>query len=290
MKTNYDIEFHNVANIFPMMTQQEMESLKEDISKNGLREPIYLHDGKIIDGRNRFIACLEIGIKPIFRNYEGPENELIDFVISLNLHRRHLNTSQKACLAVEILPELEKNTKENLSKKMSAIRKGDSEVSAKLQNLNSSQTASRIFGVSERYIFDAKKLLKASDILFNEVRKGKLTLQQAKKQLNQNEVSAKLQNPETGSTKAVDFSKADLKKINELVTELGISEQKAQEYIIKKKQERTKKTVTKSNDTQTTYKEVKFRIPQDAKDKLQTEAKNQGISLSELLRDLLVRV
>ncbi len=277
---NTTIEFHAVANLFPMMTATELESLKEDISQNGLREPIYLYEGKIIDGRNRYIACLEIGTKPIFRKYEGTEDNLIDFVISLNLVRRHLNTSQKACLAVEILPELEKRTKANLSKKMSAIRTGDSEVSAKLQNLNSSQTASKIFGVSERYIFDAKKLSKESEALFNEVRKGRLTLQQAKKQLTEVEVSAKLQKPDFTEI----LTKNDLKRIHELVSELGITEQKARDYIIKRKKSKQPKN---NQDTHSVLKEVKFRLSEDTKNRLQSFAKKQGKSLSETIREML---
>lgn len=285
MTANKQIEFHEVANIFPMMTAVEIDSLKQDIATNGLREPIWLYNDRIIDGRNRYIACLESGVTPIFRNYEGQEESLLDFVISLNLHRRHLNTSQKACLAVEILPQLEKSTKENLSKKMSAIRKGETEDSAILQNLNSSQKASKIFGVSERYIFDAKKLSKDSAMLFTEVLEGKLSLQQAKKQLKQSEVSAILQKPESKpETNAVVLSKIDLKKINEFVSEFGISEQKAREYIIKQKTKRMPKTPSKSKGD---FKEVKVRIPQVDKDKLQLVAKQRHITVSELLRELL---
>jgi len=282
MSKNPTIEFHAYANLFPMMSPAEMELLKDDISKNGQREPIYLYDGKIIDGRNRYIACLETGTKPKFRKYEGTERELLYFVLSLNFHRRHLNTSQKACFAVNILPEIEKHTKENLSKKMSAIRTGDTEASAKLQNLNSSQMASKIGGVSERYIFDAKKLLKDSPLLFNEVLSGKISIQQAKKQLTENQDSAKLQKPEP--TPTADLSKLDLKRIHDLVSELGISEQKARDYILKRKKART--AHSKENQSGS-FKELKFRLPEDTKIKLQNLAKLRGQSLSETLRILL---
>lgn len=114
---NNKYKFHYVANIFPMMTASEFNSLKDDISSNGLREPIWLFNNQIIDGRNRYLACTETNTEPLFRNYEGDESTLIDFVISLNLQRRHLNTSQKACLAIELLPEIEKRTKDNFRKK-----------------------------------------------------------------------------------------------------------------------------------------------------------------------------
>lgn len=281
------LKFHDVANIFPMMTATEFETIKNDIAINGLREPIYLYEGKIIDGRNRYNACLETGVKPIYRNYEGTENELIDFVISLNLHRRHLTTSQKACLAVELLPELEKRTKENLKKKMSAIRTGNNEVYAKLQKLeNSSKIASSIFDVSERYIFDAKKILKESKALFNAVRDGKFTLQKAFKELHKDQDTAKLQKPE--NVVNIELSKNDEKKIKQYVSEMKVSEHVAREFILRHK--RITQPKQTQPDTHSAYKEIKFRITQDTKEKLQTLAKQQGKSVSEILRNLLAKL
>lgn len=50
------LEFHPVANIFPMMTREEAEGLKADIAAHGLKEPVWVHDGRIVDGRNRYAA------------------------------------------------------------------------------------------------------------------------------------------------------------------------------------------------------------------------------------------
>lgn len=58
-------EFHEVANIFPLMRKEEFNELKNDISENGLREPIWLDkDGKIIEGKNRYLACRDLGVPP----------------------------------------------------------------------------------------------------------------------------------------------------------------------------------------------------------------------------------
>lgn len=100
-------EFHEVANIFPLMQGEEFDALKADIAANGLREPVWLHtDGRIIDGRNRYRACCELGIEPMYRTWDG-NGSLVSFVVSLNLHRRHLSSGQKAMIAAEILPLLE---------------------------------------------------------------------------------------------------------------------------------------------------------------------------------------
>lgn len=63
MKTICGYPVHPVANKFPMIAGSEFESLKQDIELRGLRYPIELLDGKIIDGRNRALACQELGIK-----------------------------------------------------------------------------------------------------------------------------------------------------------------------------------------------------------------------------------
>ena len=47
---------HPIANIFPRMSDTEFDELVEDIKKNGLQEHIWLYEGKILDGRNRYEA------------------------------------------------------------------------------------------------------------------------------------------------------------------------------------------------------------------------------------------
>lgn len=95
------IEYHPAASIFPMMTAQEFMDLKADIADNGLREPIWMYQGKIVDGRNRYRACVDLGIEPDFREWTG-DGDIVKFVLSLNLHRRHLNESQRAMVAEKV--------------------------------------------------------------------------------------------------------------------------------------------------------------------------------------------
>jgi hypothetical protein len=78
--------------------------LVEDIKANGLQEQITLYEGKILDGRNRYRACVEVGheLKLLrqIKNYDGKDP--LGFVLSANLHRRHLDTSQRAVIAGEL--------------------------------------------------------------------------------------------------------------------------------------------------------------------------------------------
>jgi len=63
--TNYEI--HPKADELPMMNDKEFESLKENIKLHGLINPIIIdHKDRIIDGRNRYKACIETDTEPRF--------------------------------------------------------------------------------------------------------------------------------------------------------------------------------------------------------------------------------
>jgi ParB-like chromosome segregation protein Spo0J len=108
---------HPVASLFPAMTPKDYADLKADIKANGQREPIWLHDDQVIDGRHRLRACEELGITPSLCTWRGGSS-LVAFVVSLNLHRRHLDASQRAAIGVEVeaLLKAENEAKEKAGK------------------------------------------------------------------------------------------------------------------------------------------------------------------------------
>ena len=94
------MEFHPLANLFPMLDEQQAEELASDIRANGLRQAITTFDGKILDGRNRYLACVSAGVEPLFEEFAG--DDPLGYVVSLNLNRRHLNESQRAMVAAKL--------------------------------------------------------------------------------------------------------------------------------------------------------------------------------------------
>ena len=101
-------QHHPAAEIFPMMDEAQLAQLASDIKEQGLLEPISILDDQILDGRNRFRACALAGVKPEFIKVDLDGASATEFVLSKNLHRRHLTTAQRAALALELLPDLQK--------------------------------------------------------------------------------------------------------------------------------------------------------------------------------------
>jgi ParB-like nuclease domain len=96
--------FHPASNLFPLMSQEELSDLAADIKANGLQQPIWLYESQILDGRNRALACDHLGISPTFADYRGTDP--LQFVVSLNLKRRHLSTAQRAFIADQLKESL----------------------------------------------------------------------------------------------------------------------------------------------------------------------------------------
>lgn len=86
-----ELPFHPLTRTIPLMDRSQLEALAFDIRWHGQREPITIHRGEIIDGRNRYRACLIERIQPSFREWGGRDRDLPAFLASQNLCRRHLD-------------------------------------------------------------------------------------------------------------------------------------------------------------------------------------------------------
>jgi hypothetical protein len=137
-------EAHPLADIFPKMTGSELGVLAVDIKNNGLRQKITLHDGKILDGRNRYRACEIAKVRPAFEEFTG--GDPLAFVISANLHRRHLNETQRGIVAA----------------KLANMRVGGREANPSKDGIppTSQETAAKLLNVSTKTVERATKLIK----------------------------------------------------------------------------------------------------------------------------------
>jgi len=157
------MEFHPVANIFPLMDGREFEDLVEDIRINGLMEPVTTYQGRIIDGRNRYRACLKAEVKPRFIEFDGCV-PLINFIVSLNLHRRQLNESQRAIVAAKIAT-MKQGERTDLSPNGEKLSQGE---------------AADLLNVGKRTVERANEVIKAgTPELIEKVESGKVSVSAA---------------------------------------------------------------------------------------------------------------
>lgn len=98
------MEVHEATGVFPMMDDEGLGRLADDIRANGLIEPIAVHDGKVLDGRARLAACGTAGVEPRFMDAPIGGMRPIEFVLARNLRRRHLTKVQLALLAFDLRP------------------------------------------------------------------------------------------------------------------------------------------------------------------------------------------
>ncbi len=169
-----EIEIHPLAASFPDMEGVEFEQLKSSMKK-GQQNPVIMHGNVLLDGRNRLNACRALGIsvKAIQWNGSGTPEELI---IALNLHRRHLTASQRAALAVKLLPALELEAAERRGARTDIREKIP--LCGKAVDLAGTQV-----GVSGKTVAKARKIAEASEETYQELLSGKLTLAQAAKEI-----------------------------------------------------------------------------------------------------------
>lgn len=115
-----ELKISEFASLFPEMSPDEFKSLVEDIRINGQLEPVTVLGSEILDGRNRYLACKELGIPVKFQEYDGSADNLslLKYVGSKNLKRRHLSVGQLSVMGIEIhhklVAERQKQLKNNL--------------------------------------------------------------------------------------------------------------------------------------------------------------------------------
>ena len=157
-------ELHPLCTLFPRVDGAEFDALVADVKANGLRQPIVLHDGMILDGGNRYRACVEAGVKPSFVKFDG--DNLVSFVLSANLHRRHLSTGQQAAIVASAQDWAKAQT----------VGKPKSGNVAGLERVQDRAAQS---GASERTQRMADKVAKADPVLAKKVGLGEVSLPKA---------------------------------------------------------------------------------------------------------------
>lgn len=164
-------------NIFPAAKAEDYNRLRDDICDNGYdsKQPIIIYEGQVLDGWNRWTACVELKINPPTRQFDGNESEAIGLVMRTN-KRRNLNSGQWATIAVEA---------DDIMVAMKAKR-GRPEKAQIIEPLSrhhrsTNHKAAQLFNTNRTYVNQAAKIKKAAPDVFERVKAGKMTMQDAAK-------------------------------------------------------------------------------------------------------------
>jgi hypothetical protein len=121
--TTYD--FHPLADMFPLMEGEDLDALVADIKANGLLENMILYEGMILDGRNRYLACKAAGVEVHYWHFYDLNDRLdpATYVISANLHRRHLTAEQKREVIAKLIEAQPEKSDRQIAKEARADHK-----------------------------------------------------------------------------------------------------------------------------------------------------------------------
>lgn len=175
------------------MTSEDLAALTEQIEAQGFlpSEPIVLHENRILDGRNRWRACLQLDEEgrletpPTFVEWDGNSVSPLDWVLARDLTRRHLSPGQKAMVAVAAALHQEEEAAR--LRQLAGLKRGAAlpvqEIVPERGKEQARDRVAKLFAVNAHYVQDAKRLRSEAPDLAEEVLAGTLTLPQALREL-----------------------------------------------------------------------------------------------------------
>jgi len=204
-KKEDEVQIHEYAELFPMHDGAPLYELRDDIKEHGLRYPLVMHDGKLLDGRRRLWSCRNLGVEPDFITFEGDDADALAFVISTNLKRRHLGEAERAMIAAK-LPKLARGVK----KSNSPI--GESQAGrAKAMNV-SKRAVERADRVTSKGSKKLKDAVKEGDVSLSDAAK---LAEKSKKEQDKAVTKVKKKKAKTGYQAALSEDQQDAKEFGD---------------------------------------------------------------------------
>jgi ParB-like chromosome segregation protein Spo0J len=175
------LPLHPLCTLFPRMEGCALQELAGDIKLYGLHNPIVLHDGMILDGGNRYAACLHAGVEPKFIEYDG--DNIVAFVLSMNMHRRHMSVGQFAVIT-SLAQDWGKSHPAHRAKEVGNVA-----------DLSTVADRASMSGASVRTQGSADKVAKADPELAKQVARGSISLPAAVKKVEKKSPKPRKEKP-----------------------------------------------------------------------------------------------
>lgn len=197
-------EVHPICALVPGIGDEDYKALCDSVEAQGLLEPIILYEGKILDGRSRYNACRIT--KTAMRFEQANPADAVKYVIAKNLHRRHLDASQKAMMAASVKGYYATGAEK---RQLAGVEVQD------CTKGTANEQAGKSVGVSARSVATASKVIEAgAPELVDAVRAGKVKVSDAAKIVDQPKAkqAAAVKDVQEGKAKTVAAAVAPKKK------------------------------------------------------------------------------
>src|SRR5919198_3094012 len=184
---------HAQAGLVPAMGRGEYEALRADVGERGLLVPLEITmAGVVLDGLQRLRAACELGLERLPVRVLAPEDEL-GYMLRAALLRRHLSQSQRAALALELLPVDELRAQARARQRANLRQTAEG---ATLPPRGKTRDPLAAWaGVSARTLQDAASVRDRDPALFERVKRGDLAAHQAARRVQRNERDQQLPPP-----------------------------------------------------------------------------------------------
>lgn len=206
------MEFHPIANIFPLLSEDDLGQLAADIKQHGQRDPVWLFEGKVLDGRNRSRACELAGVTPKTKEFKGTRQEAMEFVWSTNFHRRHLTSSQAAMalslrknldatFAAEVVERMKQEAQEKKrdggkSAGRGRPKKDVKQISPPKDARKSRTIVAKAHGTNATTVAKTDKILASHPELAQDILSGFKSVTQVEREIKKQEISKKVDWPD----------------------------------------------------------------------------------------------
>lgn len=194
-----DNEFKN---LIPPLTQEEHKQLEENILKEGCRDSLIVWNGTIIDGHNRYSICTKHNIQFKIEDKQfDNRQEVIEWIILNQFGRRNLPNYERAKLALRLKPIIEEKAKEQqITHTEQGYQKSD-------KAIHTTKELAKVAGVSHDTIHKVEKIEeKASPEIKEKLSKQEISINQAYKEIKQEENKQELLQKKEEYTKRVEVA------------------------------------------------------------------------------------
>ena len=99
-------EAHPLTELVP--TRADRDELAFDIAQNGLRKPVLMYEGKILEGRVRYLAAQDVGVEPRLRDWvlwtKGDKVDPLNWIVRKHVEAHHPGELELIKLTAAVLP------------------------------------------------------------------------------------------------------------------------------------------------------------------------------------------